>query len=490
MTHEVISVAQMRAMDAASPAAGVPTRDLMENAGRAVAEVVMRHWRPTSVAVLCGPGNNGGDGFVAARVLREAGWPVEVACLAPTDALRGDAADAAAQWGARVAPLDTLPDATLYIDALFGAGLSRPLDGEAAAAVRALLERQAPVLAVDVPSGVDADTGKVGGAVVRAERTVTFTRKKAAHVLYPARAFCGDVEVASIGAPEDVVRTHLGSLWENAPDVWRAAFPWPRYDAHKHARGHVMVASGERLRTGAARLAARGALRVGAGLVTVISPLKAAAENAAHLTAIMLDVAEAPRHYSDATTMADCLVIGPAFGTDPRHSERMHAARTTPKRCPIVFDADAITLMAPLKVKLQSRDVLTPHVGEFRRAFPNVLEKSATRIEAVRTAAAMAGCVVLLKGPDTTIAAPDGRAYVNTSGSPHLATAGSGDVLAGFIGGLIAQGTPSLEAALIASWLHGRCGEALGPGLIAEDLPDCVPIALGEIAPQRGWALD
>lgn len=484
MSHEIMTVAQMRAMDAASPALGVPTRALMERAGAAVAASIIEHWSPRRTVVLCGPGNNGGDGYVVARLLQQANWPVSVAAV--NGAPSGDAADAAAGWAGATAPLAPLPAGDLYVDALFGAGLARPLNGDAADAVRAMLLSSAPIVAVDLPSGLNADTGAPNGEVcVRANLTVTFTRKKPAHVLYPGRDLCGVVEVHDIGVPADVVRANLEQLWQNAPELWAAAFPWPAADAHKHTRGHVMVASGERLRTGAARLAARGALRIGAGLVTVVSPLKAAAENAAHLTAIMLDVAEAPRHYSDATLLADCLVIGPAFGTDPRHSERMHAARTTPKRCPIVFDADAITLLAPLKVKLQARDVMTPHLGEFRRAFPGVFEKSATRIEAVRKAAAMAGCTVLLKGPDTAIAAPDGRACVNTSGGPQLATAGAGDVLAGFIAGLIAQGATSFEAAQIACWLHGRCADLFGPGLIAEDLPERAPEVLGEIAALR-----
>lgn len=484
MRGEIITIAQMRAIDDASARAGVATLTLMENAGRAVAQAIAARFTPRPTAVLCGPGNNGGDGWVVARVLREMGWPAWVETLAPRETLRGDAASAAQAWTGDVYTIGAdNPMADLFVDALFGAGLSKPLEGEAARLADALMRAPERVVAVDVPSGLHGDTAKpIGARCFRAGLTVTFVGKKAAHVLSPGRALCGDVVVADIGAPEEAVRAQAITLHENGPSVWGGALPWPGMDAHKHARGHVMCASGERLHTGAARLAARGALRVGAGLVTVISPIKAAAENAAHLTAIMLDIAEAPRHYSDATLMSDCLVIGPAFGTDPRHGERVHAARTTQKRCPIVFDADAITLLAPLKVKLQARDVLTPHPGEFKRAFPGLLDKSENRIAAARASAALAGCTVLLKGPDTVVAAPDGRAVVNTSGTPFLATAGSGDVLAGFIGGLIAQGMESFAAAAAGAWLHGKCAELAGPGLIAEDLPEILPRILRELA--------
>ena len=481
--NEIITNAQMRAIDAACPGAGVATRTLMENAGRAVAETIVSRFSPRSLVVLCGPGNNGGDGWGAARMLSEKGWPVEVWSLVEREALKGDARDAANLWAGKVQRLtDEAPRAELYIDALFGAGLSRPLEGAAAALARQLAA--ADVVAVDVPSGLDGDSAKPNGdACFRATLTVTFVRKKRAHVLMPGRDLCGEIVLADIGAPDAIVAAQKVSLFENGPGIWAKEFPWPKAEAHKHARGHVMVASGGRGRTGAARLAARGALRVGAGLVSVLSPLRAVAENAAHLTAIMLEAATSPNDYSEAVRIADCLVIGPALGLEQRHSERMHAARTTQKRCPIVFDADALTLLAPLKAPLQPRDVLTPHVGEFRRCFPGVLEKAPTRVDAAREAAKRASCTLLLKGPDTIIASPDGRAIVNTTGSPFLATAGSGDVLGGMIAGLIAQGMESFEAAAAAAWLHGRAGEVAGPGLIAEDLPEMVPKLLEALAP-------
>jgi hydroxyethylthiazole kinase-like uncharacterized protein yjeF len=479
--REIISVAQMRAIDEASAQAGVATRTLMDNAGRAVAAAIVDRFSPRPTAVLCGPGNNGGDGWVAARMLLEHGWPVWVEMLVPREALQGDAAEAAAQWKGEARRLgEGAAEAELYVDALFGAGLSRPLEG-AAARCTASIPRER-VVAVDVPSGLEGDTGQpLGDAHFSAGLTVTFVRKKPAHVLMPARAFCGEVVVADIGVPEDVVAAQNITLWENDPSLW--SLPWPDAEAHKHARGHVMVASGGSARTGAARLAARAALRVGAGLTTVLSPPEALAENAAHLTAIMLREANDEAAFAEAARAAQAFVIGPAFGLTKMHRAKLDAALTAQPRCPFVLDADAITLLAPLRGALGPDDVLTPHVGEFRRMFPGMLSNSATRIEAVRVAAAYARCTVLLKGPDTVIASPDGRTVVNTTGAPFLATAGSGDVLAGLIAGLIAQGMGSFEAAAAAAWLHGRAAEAVGPGLIAEDLTEVLPSVLNGLAP-------
>ncbi len=471
----------MRAIDAASAQTGVATRTLMENAGRAVAEAIVQRFTPRPTAILCGPGANGGDGWVAARALKEFGWPVWVETLASVDQLIGDAADAAKAWtGETYAIGEDNPMAELFVDALFGAGLSRPLEGEAARLARALAPDH--VVAVDVPSGVDGDTGEpLEGVSFRAGLTVTFVRKKPAHVLVPGRSLCGEVVVADIGAPESVVAAQALSLWENDPSLW--PLPWPAPAAHKHQRGHVLVASGGRARTGAARLSAMGALRAGAGLVTVLSPPDALAENTAHLTAIMLREAEGEVSYAEAARTAQCLLVGPAFGTSDAHYKLLCAAIEEEPRCPLVLDADALTLLSPITHGFTERDVLTPHIGEFRRAFPGIYSASASHIDAARAAAAYARCVVLLKGPDTVIAASDGRAIVNTTGTPFLATAGSGDVLGGIIAGLIAQGMDSFDAAAAAAWLHGKAAEVGGPGLIAEDVPDILPCIVNNLAP-------
>jgi len=489
VSNEIITVAQMRAVDAASAAAGAPGLTLMESAGRAVADAITKRFTPRRTLVVCGPGNNGGDGWVAARLLKEAGWPVSVFSLVSRSALRGDAADAANTWDGPVSESGAHAEADLYVDAMFGAGLSRPLNGDAAGFAGIMLAVPERVVAVDVPSGLDGDSGAPIGAIcARAGVTVTFVRKKPAHVLMPGRTLCGEVVVADIGAPESVVAAQDVTLFENGPALWRDVFPWPKPEGHKHTRGHAIVASGALAHTGAARLAARAALRVGAGLVSVLSPADAAAENAAQLTAIMLRVGEEEAAFTASVLDAQCFVVGPAFGIGDASRRKLEAALVAPNRCAMVIDADAITLLAPLQRRLGARDVLTPHVGEFKRAFPGVLESAPSRIEAARVAAHSGGCVVLLKGPDTVIATPEGRAIVNTSGTPFLATAGSGDVLAGLISGLIAQGMASFEAAAAGAWLHGKCAEAFGAGLIAEDLPEILPRVLSELARETGVA--
>ncbi len=484
MSREIITVEQMRAIDSASAEAGVATRTLMENAGRALAEAIAARFSPRPTAVLCGPGNNGGDGWVAARHLAALGWPVWVETLVARGTLRGDAADAASAWKGDVREIGAdASRAELFVDALFGAGLSKPLSGACARFADFSMQAPERVVAVDVPSGLLGDSGApIGDACVFAGLTVTFVRKKPAHVLMPGRGYCGEIVVADIGAPAAVIAAQGVELWENEPSLW--SLPWPDADAHKYERGHVMVASGGHARTGAARLAARAALRAGAGAVTLLSPSDAMHENAAQVTAIMLREAADEAAFADAARSARALVIGPAFGTSDAHYKLLLAAIEAAERAPLVLDADAITLLAPMTHGLTDRDVMTPHVGEFRRAFPGIWSASDNRIDAARAAAAYARCVVLLKGADTVIAAPDGRAIVNTTGSAFLATAGSGDVLAGLIAGLIAQGMASFEAAAAGAWLHGKLGEGLGAGLIAEDLADFLPNVLNELAPQ------
>ncbi len=470
----------MRAIDTRAAELGVPTRTLMENAGRAVADVIVARFAPCTTAVLCGPGNNGGDGWVAARRLWELGWPVWVETETPREALRGDAADAARAYGGEVHALGARK-AALYVDALFGAGLTRPLEG-AAWRLAQMLPPDGTV-AIDVPSGVHGDCVRIDGPAFTAAITVTFVCKKLAHVLAPSKARCGEVIVADIGVPDQVLEERRLRLWENDPSLW--SLPWPVAHAHKHARGHCMVVSGPVARTGAARLSAHAALRAGAGLVTVLSPPDALLVNASHLTAVMVQKAAGPEEIAAAAQDARAVVIGPASGVSQQTRDAVIALAA--QQALLVLDADALTVFADepdaLFSRLRESDVMTPHVGEFRRLFGDLLETSQNRLAAARAAAARARCVVLLKGPDTVIAAPDGRAIVNTNGTPFLATAGSGDVLAGIIGGLLAQGLSSFEAASAAAWLHGRAGEIVGPGLIAEDLPVALREVLNEAAP-------
>jgi hydroxyethylthiazole kinase-like uncharacterized protein yjeF len=480
---EILTVAQMREADQAAIRAGAPSLELMERAGRAVAEAIAQRWSPRPTVVLAGPGNNGGDGYVAARHLREQGWPVTIEALAPP---RGPDAQAAAErWAGPVGTLDARGERSgLVVDALFGAGLDRPLVPEAARLAQRLERSAATVVAVDTPSGLSGDTGQpLGGGCFQAALTVTFHRRKPAHVLQPGRALCGDVVVADIGLAAAGTGATPATLFENGPDLWGARFPWPGVSAHKVSRGRLVVVSGEAWSTGAARLSSRAGLRVGAGLVTLLSPPEALMVNAAHLEAVMLRPFETDEELGAAAADADCAVIGPAAGvTDATLSNLLALARTG---AALVVDADALSVFrddpAELFSVLDRDDVLTPHPGEFERVFPGLLKGSPERITATRAAAARAQSVVLLKGPDTVIAAADGRAAVNTNGVPWLATAGSGDVLAGLIGGLIAQGMESFEAACAGVWIHAACGEAFGPGLISEDLPGLVPMVLKQL---------
>ncbi len=481
----LLSSDQMRTIEAAAIEAGVSGAALMEAAGRQTTDIAAKAWSKRPVTVLCGPGNNGGDGFVAARMLAEAGWPVKAALLGAPASLKGDAKLMADLYDGDILPLTpgVLEGAGLIIDALFGTGLSRPVEGEARAMIDAANAHPAPILAVDIPSGVDADTGAALGAAMSAARTVTFFQKKPGHVLFPGRALSGAVDVVDIGITTDHAAAVIPDTFENHPALWGRQFRRPSPGAHKYHRGSVMAVSGGPLNSGAARLAARGALRIGAGLVTVLSPREAVAANAAHLTAIMLRAADTAEEISEHLQGADkyptVCIIGPATGVSEHTREKTLAILKSNANA--VLDADALTSFVEgrdaLFSALRSDDILTPHTGEFARLFPEI-DLAAGKLQAARAASAKAGAVIILKGADTIVAAPDGRAAINVNAPPDLATAGSGDVLAGFVGGLRAQGMPGFDAACAGVWFHGACGQAAGPGLVAEDLPEAVPAVL------------
>ena len=488
--YELLTAAEMARADQLTIAAGVPALTLMEHAGRAVAEEAARVVGPGArVAVLCGPGNNGGDGFVAARLLSEEGYAVRLALLGEIDKLKGDAAAMAARWKGEVHPLapDLIAAADLILDALFGAGLSRPIKGAAAEMIEAANGSGIPILAVDVPSGVDGSTGQVQGAAIKAARTVTFFRRKPGHLLLPGRLYCGETRVSDIGIMPEVLQQIGVKTFANTPELWLQHYPWPRLEGHKYDRGHAIVVSGPALRTGAARLGARAALRVGAGLVTLAADEQAAAVNVRHVTAIMVRRINTPvelgRMLEDRRLNA--VLIGPGAGVDPKTIE----ATTTILRsgAAAVLDADALTSfeegVAELFAAIAACDrpvVLTPHDGEFKRIFPDLARLP--KLDRARAAARRSGAVLLLKGPDTVIAAPDGRAAINDNAPAWLATAGSGDVLGGMVTGLLAQRMPVFGAACAATWLHGRCAQVFGRGLVAEDLAETLPQVLAELA--------
>ena len=475
IVSELLTVAQMGEADRLTVAAGTPEDTLMHNAGSAVAREAMRRWSARPVAVLCGPGNNGGDGFVAASALAAAGWPVRVGLLGARDRLRGAAQHHAARWTGAVEPLDPrmLEGAALVIDALFGSGLSRPLDTGALPTLAAIAERRLPVIAVDVPSGLLGNTGESLGAIA-ADCTVTFTRKKPGHVLLPGRELCGTVVVADIGTPAGVLEQLAIDTWENDPALWSRQLPQLKVSANKYTRGHALLCGGYPT-TGAARMAARGAARAGAGLTTIAVPEAALPVYAAALVSIMVRPLAEPDGL--AQLLADkrftAFLIGPGAGIND--TTRHHALALLATGRPVLLDADALSVFADrpqtLFDAIRGPCVLTPHEGEFARLFASGGDK----LSRARAAARASGAVLVLKGADTVIAAPDGRAVINSNAPATLATAGSGDVLGGMILGLLAQGMEAFDAAAAGVWLHGASARDFGPGLLAEDLPDLLP---------------
>jgi ADP-dependent NAD(P)H-hydrate dehydratase / NAD(P)H-hydrate epimerase len=491
---ELLTTAEMAQADRLTIASGIPGIELMENAGRAVADhVSSRHPPGTRIAVVAGPGNNGGDGFVAARLLKERGYRARVLLLGEINRLKGDAREAAQHWNgpSQTAAAAALAPEEVVIDALFGAGLDRPVEGTPLALIEAM-NKNSCVHAVDLPSGINGTTGAVMGSAVRASTTVTFFRRKLGHALLPGRLHCGRIHVAQIGIASSVLERVRPQAWMNSPALWRDSFPVPRPEGHKYTRGHCVVVSGDLFTTGAARLAARGALRAGAGLVTIASPRNALAVNASANLAVMVRPVDGAHELAEflVDPRRNAVIIGPGVGVGKATRDMVLACLAGERA--VVLDADALTSFAEEPESLVSAvrgrkgaTLLTPHEGEFRRLFRSIpdVSNAPSKLAKARAAASKTNVVCLLKGADTVVAAPDGRASVCDSAPAWLATAGAGDVLAGFAGGLLAQGMSDFEAASAAVWLHAQAGRAAGAGLIAEDLPEALPRALGGLYP-------
>jgi hydroxyethylthiazole kinase-like uncharacterized protein yjeF len=482
LNSAVLNVAQMNAADRLTMAAGTSGTLLMQRAGEGVVRELVRRWTPRPVSVLCGPGNNGGDGFVVAFQLAQSGWTVRVALLGDISSLRGDAQHHAQRWTGRVEPLTphVVDDAELVVDSLFGSGLSRRLDSQVTDTLSRATRRGIPIIAVDVPSGVMGDSGEDLGAAP-AVCTVTFARKKPGHLLLPGRTLCGDIVVADIGIPQAVLDSLPIDTWENTPDLWREKLPQLHAGGNKFSRGHALLYGGYPM-TGAARMAARAAARSGAGLTTIAVPEKAFAIYASALTSIMVQPLSQDQDF--AGLLKDprytAFSIGPGAGLSDATRERALALLLTGR--PVVLDADAISVFSSqadeLFQAIRGPCVITPHDGEFKRIF----DPSGDKLTRARRAARRSGAVVVLKGADTVIAAPDGRAIINGNAPATLATAGSGDVLGGIILGLLAQGMDAFPAAAAGVWMHGASAAAFGPGLLGEDLPDLLPGVLKRLA--------
>lgn len=486
---ELLLPSEMSRADQLTIEAGTPGVLLMERAGEAVAKAAAALAPEGMVVVLAGPGNNGGDGFVAARLLRDRGFRVRVALYGERDRLHGDAALAAGRFAGEVVVGDpaAFEGASLVIDGLFGAGFRPPLSAEAGQLIQAVNRCDARVLAIDLPSGLPGEGSVTDGPAVQADETVTFFRRKPAHLLFPGRALCGRVRVADIGIPASTLREIAPRTFHNRPVLWRRALPALRPAGHKYDRGHLLVLAGPAGRGGAARLAATAGLRAGAGLVTLAAPADALADHAAQLTAVMLREAGEPAAVEAllADRRINAVVLGPGLGVGTSTIDLVEAVLRS--RAAVVLDADAITSFEGaadrLAAQIARRDaptVVTPHSGEFARIVPDLVGPS--KLENARAAARRSGAVVVLKGADTVVAAPDERAAIADNAPPSLATAGSGDVLAGIVGGLLAQGAPAFEAAAAGVWLHGEAGTEAGIGLIAEDLAPALRPVLARVA--------
>lgn len=486
--YELLSLEQTAAADKATYKLGISPETLMENAAASVVDVILDHYEPCDTLILCGFGNNGGDGFVIARLLAEKGWNVTVVLLGDIENLKGEAALNAKRWKGTIHPFTPalLNHKALVVDALFGAGLSRPLEGEAYDIIDAVIDADIPVVAVDIPSGVDGNSGEIKGIAAPADITVTFARKKYGHLLQPARDYCGHVIVTDIGIPNSIITDMHSTIYENTPALWKNDIPIPKSSDHKYTRGAVIVMGGGIKMTGAAKLAATSALRIGAGLVTIGCPSSALSTYAASLTSVMTapysDISALNEIFSDPRFKT--ILVGPGNGITEHTKEITLKALATSKHC--VLDADALTVFqdAPEQFfnAIKERDaatILTPHSGEFKRLFPT----EGSKLEQAQHAAKLSGAIIIHKGSDTVIADAKGHAAINDNAPATLATAGSGDILAGIVAGLLAHNTITpFHAACMGVWMHGQAAHYAGLGMISEDLPDYIPDVLEELA--------
>jgi ADP-dependent NAD(P)H-hydrate dehydratase / NAD(P)H-hydrate epimerase len=482
MLHPValLTAEESRVADKSAMESGTSGETLMENAGKAIVDLITQEHKPCSLLVVCGTGNNGGDGFVAARMLKDKGWQVTLASVGDVEEIKGDAKIARNKWNmaggaTRTFSKDLLKESNLVVDALFGTGLTRDAEGAYKDAITAINESKLPVISIDMPSGIHADSGAIMGTAIRANHTVTFVRPKPGHVLLPGKAYTGELHVYDIGISGDKVKPNH---FLNAPSLWRQVLPSPRPDSNKYSRGHSIVMGGGMTSTGAGRMAAMAALRAGSGLVSIVSEQQALPIYAMTMTAVMTKqvdtLPELDKLLEDKRITA--VLIGPGGGVTEKTREQTLQILKSKK--PTVIDADALTIFQfntkPMFAAIGGPTVLTPHEGEFERLF----SVKGSKTERAKEAAKQSGAVIVLKGNDTVIASPDGRLSINANAPVWLATAGSGDVLAGIITGLMAQGMPAFEAACAGTWIQGEVANRFGPGLIAEDLNATMPSTL------------
>ncbi len=474
---------EARAADESTIAGGTLGETLMENAGRAVVSVITDYFKPCPILIMCGAGNNGGDGFVVARLLKERNWPVTVCQLGESDDGKSDALSMRSKWqksgGKNTAFTPALlGQHKLVVDAIFGTGLDRNIEGPVSEIIGEINKCPLPVVSIDIASGINGDSGAIMGVAIEAIHTVAFTHPKPGHFLLPGKINTGQLHMRDIGvSSRDITPKHF----LNVPALWKDHLPRMRADSHKYTRGHAVIFGGGMSSAGAAKLAAISALRVGSGLVSVACTNESLPVYAASLTAVMtkpytkinqLDSLIDDKHVS-------ALLIGPGGGVTD--ATREHTIHLLNHKKPCVIDADAITAFQdnpnPLFSAIKGPTVITPHEGEFSRLFWIKGPKSERAIGAAKES----GAVIVLKGNDTVIASPDGRVAINYNAPVWLATAGAGDVLAGLITGLLAQNVPAFEAACMGTWIHGEAASLFGPGLISEDLPGFIPEILRKL---------
>lgn len=485
--HELLTPSEMCFADKLTIKNGLSGITLMENAGHAIASVVQKKFPSAGkILVICGTGNNGGDGFVAARLLQDAGLTVKFYICGDITTIRGDAELALAKLSKDnlLTNIADLQEYDLLIDALLGAGLDRDVTGSIADLINLINESGKPVVSIDLPSGIDGASGLVRGAAIKANASVTFFRYKPGHFLMPGREYCGELHLHQIGIESSVLEKIDVLAVRNIMDIWVGQFPRINQSTHKYNRGHTLVISGPVETAGAARLAAMTALRSGSGLVTVAASSEQLMAHASHLTSVMLRRADS---ISDMDAILEdcrinCVVLGPGLPPHQKTADLVQVVLSFKRLA--VLDAGALSCFVDdpeilyEAIKKNGRDVvLTPHEGEFVRLFPYE-SCSPSKIERARQAASSSGAIIVLKGSDTVIASPDGRISVSSNAPPWLATAGSGDVLAGMVAGLLAQGMPAFEAACAANWFHGEAANILGPAMISSDLDEGLRLVL------------
>ena len=477
--HELLTPRQMGLADQLTIDAGVPGIELMEAAGAFLAQVVKKHFEnPQSVLVVCGPGNNGGDGYVLARLLSDVGLPVDVFVPLGTENIGGDAKIAFECLSGQVRQIDD-PDWSAYaliVDALFGAGLTKDIEGKLGSIVSHINDSPAMVLAVDLPSGINGETGTICGNAVVSDVTATFFRYKPGHLLYPGKSHCGTTEVGQIGILDTVLAEIGIDTFHNRPELWNSHLPKRKSTQHKYSRGHTLVLSGAITKSGAARLMASAALRMGSGLVTLAGASDVLPINASRLDSVMFAEANDAGEFRHLLKddRVNCLCLGP--GMPPNDTTRLFVSEALGTGKNTVLDAGALSAFDDRQdlffkqISDRKRDVIiTPHSGEFARLFPELTDLP-SKLEMARQAAATANAVVVLKGPDTIVANNCGHAAIASNAPPWLATAGSGDVLTGMIAGLLAQGMQAFEAGCAAVWIHGEAANIIGSSLVSSDL--------------------